>query len=413
MLKRKQMLITAVFLILSLVLGSTGIALGNSSQQQSWLVHIVQSGDSLWKIGNQYGVTVSVLRQQNGLASDMILDGQALLVKPVGTKVSYFLYQVRQGDTPWLLSQRFKAPLSTLLEVNNFNQSVVLYPGNIIRIPYLGSLANSNYQEYTVKAGDTPWLISRRFNVPLAQLLQINGLNENSVIYVGQKLKIPTTAGASTSQQTQSNLASRSAPNDGPRVTYITHTVQKGETPWTISIKYGIPMAELLKLNGLTEKDYITAGQKLTVPVYHIPVKPTVSPNHGELLDWWTEAQYLWPMGKKATIIDFYTKKSWQVIRSYGAFHADVEPLTAADAAVMKQVWGGKWSWDVRPVLVVVDGRKIAASASAMPHDIQDIKNNNFNGHFDVHFLNSRRHKDYEIDQAHQNAVYIAAGQQR
>ena len=61
-------------------------------------------------------------------------------------------------------------------------------------------------------------------------------------------------------------------------------------------------------------------------------------------------------------------------------------------------------------MIVSVDGRKIAASMSSMPHDIDYIKNNNFNGHFDLHFKNSTRHYDGAMTPAHQQQVRIAAG---
>lgn len=61
---------------------------------------------------------------------------------------------------------------------------------------------------------------------------------------------------------------------------------------------------------------------------------------------------------------------------------------------MIKEVWGGEYSWKERAVIVEVDGRKIAASMASMPHDVSYIKDNNFNGHFDLHFKNSTRHKD-------------------
>ena len=323
-----------------------------SQQQQQWLVHIVERGDSLWRISNHYGVPVSNLQIQNSLTSDMILEGQPLFIRPVTTGVSYFFYEVKAGDTPWLLSHRFQVPLDTLLTINNFNSSIIIYPGNVIRIPFF----------------TPPKSIQAPTPVP------------------------NTIAGTS------------------PNISYISYSVKPSETPWTIAVKHGIPMEQLLKANNMTERDFIVPGQRLVIPVHHIPVKPTVSSNHGELLDWWTEAQYLWPIGKEATIIDFYTKKSWEVVRSYGASHADVEPLTPKDTAIMREAWGGQWSWAVRPVLVVIDGRMIAASANGMPHSIQEITNNNFNGHFCIHFLNSRTHGTNVLNQTHQNAILIAAG---
>lgn len=45
-----------------------------------------------------------------------------------------------------------------------------------------------------------------------------------------------------------------------------------------------------------------------------------------------------------------------------------------------------------------------------MPHDVSYIKDNNFNGHFDLHFKNSTRHKDGLVSPAHQEQIKIAAG---
>jgi hypothetical protein len=96
--------------------------------------------------------------------------------------------------------------------------------------------------------------------------------------------------------------------------------------------------------------------------------------------------------------------------RTIGANHADCEPLTKYDAQIMKEVWGGYYSWNSRPIIVMVDGRRIAASAASMPHSIEYIKDNNFNGHMDIHFANSTRHKDGEIDYKHQENIKISAG---
>ena len=117
----------------------------------------------------------------------------------------------------------------------------------------------------------------------------------------------------------------------------------------------------------------------------------------------------MWPIGTDALVTDLATGKSLHVKRSYGAFHADVEPLTAADSATMKAIWGG-WSWATRPVVVEVNGRRIAASSHAMPHSIQTITDNDFDGHFCIHFLNSTRHSDNHTQHDHQENVRRAAG---
>lgn len=199
------------------------------------------------------------------------------------------------------------------------------------------------------------------------------------------------------------------AAGGSPSVTYTTYTVTQSDTFWVISQKVGIPMPELLKANKMNENTPLYVGMTLSVPQHNIPKKSTPGSQYGELLDWWTEAQYVWPIGTNARVTDLATGKTFNVRRSYGAFHADVEPLTLADSTTMKEIWGG-WSWTTRPVVVEVKGRKIAASASAMPHDIQNITDNGFEGHFDIHFLNSTRHKDNLVQADHQENVRKAAG---
>lgn len=209
--------------------------------------------------------------------------------------------------------------------------------------------------------------------------------------------------------QPPKEVSEPAAPPQQASTNSVTHTIKEGDTFWNVATQYGIPMQELLKANNLSENSPINIGMTLTVPQYSIPAKETPGPQYGELVDWWTEAQYLWPMDQNARIVDFNTGRSFMARRTFGAFHADVEPLTAQDAQIMREIWGG-WSWDTRPVIVEINGRRLAASSHAMPHSLQKITNNNFNGHFCVHFFNSTRHKDNLPQRNHQENILRAAG---
>lgn len=216
----------------------------------------------------------------------------------------------------------------------------------------------------------------------------------------GQTLIIPSAIpnGLNAPVQNQTNT-----------VTYLTHTVVSGDNIWGLSIRYGIPQAELLRVNNLTTNSSLSIGQALKIPVYNIAVKQVVSEKHGEYLDWWTEAQYVFSIGKTAKVTDFITGKSFYIKRTIGANHADSETLTINDSTIAKSIWGG-YSWKARAVIIEVDGRKLAGSMSFMPHDIEYITNNGITGHFDVYFSNSTRHVDGKADPSHQAQVEFAAG---
>ncbi len=144
-------------------------------------------------------------------------------------------------------------------------------------------------------------------------------------------------------------------------------------------------------------------------------------------LDWYKEVQYIWKKGMNATVTDIKTGKSFQIKRTYGHNHADVEPLTKNDTKIIKNIWNG-WSWERRAVTVEVDGRILAASMTAMPHagvdsapagkvvsrrsgnygrgtNLDAVKGNGASGVMDIHFLNSRTHGSNKVIKSQQDMV--------
>ncbi len=126
----------------------------------------------------------------------------------------------------------------------------------------------------------------------------------------------------------------------------------------------------------------------------------------------WSEVDKIFNTTDKVLVTDVETGLSLRVSRIYGTYHADVEPIKPQDAEVLREIYGGEWSWERRPVVVQIDDRLLAGSITGMPHGENvngHIQDNNFAGHFDIHFRGSRRHRDNEIDERHQNMVEEAA----
>ncbi|MEB3100730.1 hypothetical protein [Ferviditalea candida] len=124
----------------------------------------------------------------------------------------------------------------------------------------------------------------------------------------------------------------------------------------------------------------------------------------------WNEANHMIAKKSKFSVIDLETGLRFQVQRRAGSSHADVQPLTKQDTAIMKKIYQGKWSWKRRAILVQKDNQFFAASMNGMPHGGDGIPNNDFRGHFCIHFLNSATHGSGNVDLTHQLMVYKAAG---
>lgn len=150
------------------------------------------------------------------------------------------------------------------------------------------------------------------------------------------------------------------------------------------------------------------------------------------IVSWFGNAENIFSIGDTAQVYDVRTGRTFNIKRTYGYNHADCETLTAKDTEIMLSIYGGGWSWERRPIIITVNGRKIAASMAGMPHagvdsvsantyvssrsggygggsNLDAVKNNNMNGVFDVHFLNSKTHGTSRVDSNHQKSLKEAA----
>ncbi|NKE07314.1 MULTISPECIES: hypothetical protein [Mesobacillus] len=123
----------------------------------------------------------------------------------------------------------------------------------------------------------------------------------------------------------------------------------------------------------------------------------------------WEEVNEILPRYSKFTVVDFETGMKFRVQRRAGSNHADVQPLTSKDTAIMKEIYKGKWSWKRRAIIVISEDGKIAASMHGMPHGGGALKNN-FPGHFCIHFYGSTTHRTNFMDLSHKLMILKSAG---
>ena len=170
-----------------------------------------------------------MLKQVNNLSGTKIRTGTGLLV-PVASQNSnaYALakphplyrkkkkvlagkaYTVRPGDSMWVLSQRFNTSVSAIAQVNQVSQRHQLKIGQTIFLPtsakpesrppkatpaaprgtIIAVAARRERRVYTVRTGDTLWIISKRFNLRINDIRAWNQLREGKHLMPGQVLKL-------------------------------------------------------------------------------------------------------------------------------------------------------------------------------------------------------------------------------
>ena len=213
----------------------------------------VVSGDTLRKIADRCGTTVSALRLANPEigSGNLIYPGQVLLLPGtiLGSDGGYLIYIVARGDTVKGLAARFGSTIDSILASNpGIKNANLIYEGQRLTI-YVSSPGNpppsnpppASGQTYYAVKGDTLRKIAAKFNTTVDALLKLNPQITNpNVIYVGQAIAVPATAS--------------------------TYAVQKGDTLRIIANKFGTTVDALLVLNPkITNPNVIYVGQVIRV----------------------------------------------------------------------------------------------------------------------------------------------------
>lgn len=106
---------------------------------------------------------------------------------------------------------------------------------------------------YEVQKGDTLYSIARKNNTTVAKIAELNRLDANVSIKIGQKLKIPIVSGTPN----QNNLLNQE---------WELYTIVKGDTLYSLAKRYGIAQEDLLRKNNLKDASFLILGKRIWIP---------------------------------------------------------------------------------------------------------------------------------------------------
>jgi N-acetylmuramoyl-L-alanine amidase len=160
-------------------------------------------------------------------------------------------YIVRKGDNLDSIAQKYNTTPETLMEVNEIKSKNIIYVNQKVTIPT--AIANSADDHegksqpfiHIVKRGDTLENIALKYDITVAELMTFNNIKKKDRIYVKQKLKVP------------------SSPEEK---SYVMYVVKRGDFLKEIAGRHHTTVIALRKLNNLKDKNHIYAGQRLKIP---------------------------------------------------------------------------------------------------------------------------------------------------
>ncbi len=115
---------------------------------------------------------------------------------------------------------------------------------------------------HTVKSGQTLSGIAMKYGVTVRSLVEANNIKRSSILRIGQKLHIPTPAGAEQNAVAALDERKTSAPVASGRE----YEVRQGDTVSVIAHRHHVSTAALLQANNLPRRHVLRVGQKLVIP---------------------------------------------------------------------------------------------------------------------------------------------------
>ena len=135
--------------------------------------------------GSKTRIAVSLFQRDNGLREDGIAGPETVAL--LTSVASYFEYTVQRGDSLYALAKQYNTEVKDIINLNNLKHSVI-YVGQELKIPLS---AGSFNRTYTVQRGDSLYSISKKFGTPMDVLIAANDLKNPNLLKVGQELIIP------------------------------------------------------------------------------------------------------------------------------------------------------------------------------------------------------------------------------
>ena len=228
-----------------------------------FITYTVKTGDTLYGISNQFGVSVTELARLNNVKADTIRVGQVLKIPTSSgsNPNTMFMYTVKSGDSLYSIARKYNTTVSALKDLNNLTTNNLTI-GQILRIPEMYTkeeeMVLPNYINYTVKKGDTIYSIARNNNISVDTLVSDNSLSNNNLT-IGQVLKIRTPKEDVVEECFGPNYT---PPQDTNTITYI---VKRGDSLYSIANKYNTSVSTIKSLNNLTTNN-LSIGQTLKLP---------------------------------------------------------------------------------------------------------------------------------------------------
>jgi murein DD-endopeptidase MepM/ murein hydrolase activator NlpD len=156
---------------------------------------VVQEGETLFYIAEQYGTTIETLQLLNGISDpSLLLVGQQLIIPGGGGDTIATIHTIRVGDTLPGIAAIYNTTVDSLVSANGLINPYLLVAGRPITVISRTGSAEPQVVTggpYTVRLGDSLLAIAAENGLSPLEIISANQLPYPAYLHPGQRLRMP------------------------------------------------------------------------------------------------------------------------------------------------------------------------------------------------------------------------------
>ncbi|MEX1062448.1 MAG: LysM peptidoglycan-binding domain-containing protein [Balneolaceae bacterium] len=238
--------------------------------------HVVQSGETLYRISQQHDVTVTEIREWNNLENNDLQTGLTLYVSPPESREAV-THTVAPGETLFSVSRTYNVTIAEIQEWNRLDSTVLSEGQELIihatdreheQLSGSGDVSGGVEREsmvrpvtapstyYTVKTGDYLNRIANEHGMTTDELRRLNNL-ENDMLSVGQRLIVR--------ESRSTPVVDDDLKESTPQGRFVSYRLETGENKTSVLERFSMTEEELEALNPGSDIESLSQGQRITI----------------------------------------------------------------------------------------------------------------------------------------------------
>jgi len=180
------------------------------------------------------------------------------------TSGTVVVHVVQRGETLYRIAQHYNITVETIASFNNIADPTNIQVGQRLLIPTNDATVSDVPVTHVVQAGETLKSIATLYGLTVDDLASRNNITNIDRIFVGQVLNLQAAPPATPSPiPTIESAIPVDTSAEAPSLIY---TVQGGDTLFRIATRYGLTVNDLVRANNVTDPTVIYSGQQLIIP---------------------------------------------------------------------------------------------------------------------------------------------------